>query len=62
MSTRRFTFVFSVPHITIDVEMPDDCEEGSDDYEAILNRAASSIDVEDHSVEWEDAFPAEDEE
>lgn len=32
MTPRRFTFVFSVPQITVDVEMPEDCEEGSDDY------------------------------
>ena len=57
--TKRFTFVFNVPHITIDVEIPDDCVEGSDAYEAILAHAASSIDVEDHNVEWEDAFEAD---
>lgn len=61
MTVRRFTFVFSVPHITIEVDMPDDAEEDSDDWNEVLNRAASSIDVEDHNVEWEDAYPADDE-
>ncbi len=42
---KRFTFVFSA-RVTRDVEIPDGCEEGGDEYEQALDRAVDLIDVD----------------
>ncbi len=54
----RYSFKFTA-FVTREVEFPDNCEEGSDEYERILQNAAENIDVDRHAV-WEDAQEARD--
>lgn len=54
---KRYTFEFSVRSITRDVDVPEGVDEDSDEFESVLRRAASDIDVNDYA-DWEDAYPA----
>jgi len=54
---KRYTFKFSA-YVTKDVEFPDGCEEGSDEYEGILDRSMRDINV-DYYADCEDTYEAE---
>lgn len=54
---KRYKFKFYAS-VTQEVEFPDDCVEGSDEYEAILDSVAQNIDV-DKYAEVDDVVEAE---